>query len=92
MLAMAALMRRFLSAGEPQPCVSGKALKTSRTNVDAQYRRSYALFKLLFSFFDGIGPVDRFGGLVVIGNVFSKTGFKSVCGNKMIGPQTCALE
>ena len=92
MPAMAALLRRFLSASEPQPCVSGRALKTSGTKLDAQYRRSYALFKLLFSFFDGIGPVDRFGGLVVIGNVFSKSGFQSVCGNTMIGPQTCALE
>ncbi len=45
---MATLIRRFLSAGEPQPCVSGRALKTSRTNLDAQYRRSYALFKFLF--------------------------------------------
>ena len=61
MPAMAALLRRFLSASEPQPCVSGRVLKTSGTKLEAQYRRSYALFKLLFSFFDGIGPVDQFG-------------------------------
>ncbi len=50
--------------------------------------RSEFLFKLL----DGVGPVDRLGRLVVIGDVLAESGFESSGRDKVIGLQTFALQ
>src|SRR5712691_226520 len=50
--------------------------------------RSDFLFKLL----DGIGPVDRFGRLIVIGDVLVERGFQGRGTDKMIGLQMFALQ
>src|SRR5258708_7519168 len=50
--------------------------------------RSEFVFKLL----NRVGPVNRFGGLVVIGDVVVESGFQSRRRDEVVGLQTFALE
>ena len=46
------------------------------------------LFQLLY----GIGPLDRFGSLVVMGDELVERAFKVLCAEKVIGLQVFALQ
>jgi hypothetical protein len=48
--------------------------------------------EFLFEFLGGVGPVDRFCRLVVIGNVLTERGFQGSGTDKMIGLQMFALQ
>ena len=48
--------------------------------------------EFLFKLLDGIGPIDRFGSLVVIGDELVERVFQVRCADKMIGLQMFALK
>ncbi len=48
------------------------------------------LSKFLFAFLDGVGPVDRFGSLVVIRDVLVERAFEVAGAEKVIGLQVLA--
>jgi hypothetical protein len=48
--------------------------------------------EFLFKLLDGVGPVDRLGRLVVIGDVLHERSFKGIRGRKMIGLEMFALQ
>jgi len=50
--------------------------------------RTDFLFKLL----DGVGPVDRLGRLIVIGDILAERGFEGICRDKVIRLQMFALQ
>ena len=47
--------------------------------------------EFLFELLRGVGPVDGFGSLVVIGDVVGESGFKSCRRDEMVGLQAFAL-
>src|SRR6266404_1188741 len=48
--------------------------------------------EFLFEFLDRVGPVDRFGSLVVIRDVLAERAFESTGAEKVIGLQVFALQ
>ena len=46
----------------------------------------------MFKFFNRVGPVDRFGHLVVIGDILVERAFKGAGAGKVIGLQVFALK
>src|SRR6266568_418352 len=50
------------------------------------------LSEFLFKLLNGVGPVDRLGSLIVIGNVLSERGFQSGGTDKVIGLQQFSLK
>ena|SRR5215469_709986 len=50
------------------------------------------LSEFLFEFLDGVGPVDRFGSLVVVRDVLVERAFEVAGAEKVIGLQVLALK